>query len=187
MGIIQPILMMLGKHLRGTKPKVLPDNVDVVVVLGGKILADGSPGSGLVKRVLRAAELLDKGMADNVILSGGIKRQTQSESTVMEEILESHLARSDLRVVLENQSETTLENARNCSRIMKDNEWYSAIIVTSPYHVPRAVDAFRCFGVDAIGCQAFTPDEYTDCVHLRVILYELGARVKYQVYRGTCS
>lgn len=151
---------------------------DVVITLGGRILADGSLSTGIVSRVMKTAELLNAGVADAVILTGGSDRQGRSESLAMKTVLRKHLKRQGLSILIEDESQNTAESARNCIDLMRLHEWDQAILVTSPYHVSRAVESFRSRGANVTGCSAFLPECYDLATLLYVISYEIGARLK---------
>jgi uncharacterized SAM-binding protein YcdF (DUF218 family) len=55
------------------------------------------------------------------------------------------------RIVLEDQATSTFWSAVYCARILRQHGWWSALIVSDRYHLPRAVFTFRCLGVAAMG------------------------------------
>lgn len=57
-------------------------------------------------------------------------------------------------IIVEDRATTTFESVLECSRIMHQKKWSSAIVVTDPYHLFRAIVVFRCFGIQAIGSAA---------------------------------
>ena len=58
------------------------------------------------------------------------------------------------RLVLETESRSTIENARCSARIMRARGWTKALVVTDAVHLPRALMAFRAFGIEAKGAAA---------------------------------
>nr|WP_233804238.1 YdcF family protein [Paraburkholderia sp. HP33-1] len=83
-----------------------------------------------------------------VIVSGGNpQRHSATEAdTYLPYLLRQQVPRSD--IVLENRSRTTYENARNVSAIVGQSHYDKLILVTSAYHMPRALLDFQCFGVE---------------------------------------
>ena len=61
-------------------------------------------------------------------------------------------------VIAETASVNTLQNLRNARAIMEAQGWRSAIVVTSDYHVQRALWIARDEGVRAVGAAAPSPD-----------------------------
>ena len=102
-----------------------PQKADVIIVLNGSD-----------DRVPYAAELYQLGYAGKVLLSG-------DDSYMTQQALASGIPQSAL--LLENQSKTTFENARYSLKIVQDQGYKSAIVVTSAYHTRRAGIIFDQF------------------------------------------
>ncbi|MCC8401531.1 YdcF family protein [Paraburkholderia sp. MMS20-SJTN17] len=83
-----------------------------------------------------------------IIVSGGNpQRHSATEAdTYLPYLLRQQVPRSD--IVLENSSRTTYENARNVSAIVGRSHYDTLILVTSAYHMPRALLDFQCFGLE---------------------------------------
>ena len=58
------------------------------------------------------------------------------------------------RIQLEDKSVNTVENLRNARRIMAEAGWRSAILVTSDYHLQRALWLARDLGMEVCGAAA---------------------------------
>ncbi|MDH3255234.1 MAG: YdcF family protein [Acidobacteriota bacterium] len=111
-------------------------DVDAIVVLGCRVLADGSPSGHLARRVQKAVDLWRQGRAPIVVFSGGGK---PSEAFVAAR----HAADLGLvpsAVVLEERSSTTTENARFSAELIRCKD---VLVVTDSYHVVRAGRIFR--------------------------------------------
>ena len=61
-------------------------------------------------------------------------------------------------VIAETESVNTAENLKNARAIMAAQGWRSAIVVSSDYHVQRALWIARDQGVQAVGAAAPSPD-----------------------------
>lgn len=122
--------------------RVLDDaRFDVVVVLGCRVLPDGSAGPALVRRAAEGARLVREGRAERLVISGGQARAGTSEAkAALPHALEAG-ARPD-RILLEERSRTTDENASEVAALLADRE-LAILLVTDAYHVPRSVRLFR--------------------------------------------
>ena len=111
-----------------------PAKADIIIILGG-----GSGGAH--ERPIRAAEFFNKGAAPRILLSGA------GDDTINRHILMKRgVPATDIQ--LEDQSETTRENAEYSIRILREENIHSAIIVTSWYHSRRALKTFQHFAPD---------------------------------------
>ncbi len=126
-----PILQTLGDFL------VIHDPLgpaDAVVAISG---------DGTGERAGTGAALVSEGYAPWLILSGSSTGHPQggAAADMLRDALGTGLPRE--RIIVENQSESTFENARNTLRIMQARGLRRAIVVTSPYHTRRAARVFR--------------------------------------------
>ena len=126
------------------------DVADVAVVLGAAVWPGGRPSPTLARRTLHGVALLRAGAARHLLLTGGVGRHPPSEASVMRELAE-HAGVARARIVLDEQATTTLDSARACAAIIAARGWRRVLIVTDRYHLPRALLAFRRFGVAAQG------------------------------------
>ncbi len=127
---------------------------DGIVVLGGAISPDISAARGAValdeaaERVTVAAELARRYPSARIIYSGG------SNAVLFDEGVEAVFAVRQLealgvtheRITAEEQSRNTVENAvfsRLLANPKPEERW---LLVTSAYHMPRAMAAFRAAG-----------------------------------------
>jgi uncharacterized SAM-binding protein YcdF (DUF218 family) len=114
----------------------VPHSADAIVVIGG----DHKP-----ERVRRAVELFEQGYAPLVIISAGTmvmeSGQWMHEAHVMREQA-LRLGLPDAAMILETQSQTTIENAVYSKRLCEERHIDSILLVTSAYHSRRARMAF---------------------------------------------
>jgi uncharacterized SAM-binding protein YcdF (DUF218 family) len=109
-----------------------PANADIIIVLGG---------GGSHERPIRAAEFFNKGAAPRILLSGA------GDDTINRHILMRRGVPA-AAIQLEDQSETTRQNAEYSIQILREENIHSAIIVTSWYHSRRALKTFEHFAPD---------------------------------------
>jgi uncharacterized SAM-binding protein YcdF (DUF218 family) len=126
---------------------------DAVVVLGAAPADGGGPSLALIRRVRHGTDIFKAGLADVLILSGGPVRHAVPEAHIMRALaLEAGIEPE--RILIEDRSTRTLENAINTARLMASRGWRRALIVTDPCHLPRALVTFRWFDVAAEGSAA---------------------------------
>lgn len=99
------------------------------------------PGGGGVERPARAVELLRKGSAPRVLLSGAGEDPAMRAKLREERI-------PDARILLESKSASTKENAEFTAEILRAQKITNAIIVTSWYHSRRALACFQKLAPD---------------------------------------
>ena len=122
---------------------------DVVVVLGNEVLADGTPSPRLAARLDAAARIHAGGLADNIIVSGGIGASGFSEADVMADYLVSAGVDAD-QILIDSEGVTTRATATNAAALMEERGWTSVIVATQFFHIPRTQLAFEQAGVESV-------------------------------------
>jgi vancomycin permeability regulator SanA len=78
-----------------------------------------------------------------IIFTGGFKTNKDlSEAKFMAEYAVK-LGVAEVDIILEEQANTTIGNAVYCKKILADNSFESAIVVTSPHHLRRSKYIFK--------------------------------------------
>jgi uncharacterized SAM-binding protein YcdF (DUF218 family) len=113
---------------------------DAIVVLGCRVTPHGTASSALARRARRGAALLADGRASRLVLTGGVGDHAPSEARAALAIAREAGADAD-RIVLEERSTSTLENARFAREVLPDAR--SVLVVTDAYHALRAARFFR--------------------------------------------
>ena len=127
---------------------------DGIVVLGGAITPDVSAARGVValneaaERITVAAELARRYPNARIIYTGG------SNALMFDRIAEAPFAVRELealgvahdRITAEEQSRNTVENAVFSRLIAQPKSGERWLLVTSAYHMPRAIAVFRAAG-----------------------------------------
>jgi uncharacterized SAM-binding protein YcdF (DUF218 family) len=122
---------------------------DAIVVLGARVEPDGRPGSDLTSRTYHAVDLWQAGYAPAIICTGGYKNERLSAANVCRRFaVELGVPPDDVR--LADGTTNTIEDAAATARVMADNGWRTAILVSHPLHLFRARWLFREAGVDAV-------------------------------------
>jgi uncharacterized SAM-binding protein YcdF (DUF218 family) len=128
---------------------------DVAILLGGMLeepeKRGGEPGvSGAADRALHAARLYRAGRVRNILISAGNLQWQQTRAPEAEQIAyllkEWGVPRDAL--IIEDQSRNTVENAARSKPVWDAHGFRSGLLVTSAFHMPRALAVFRRAGVD---------------------------------------
>jgi len=122
---------------------------DVAIVLGSKVEVSGVPSTRLRARLDRAVELYKQGLFQHVIVSGGTGSEGFDEAAVMKAYLIEKGVPGD-QVYVDSQGASTYLTAKNSSRMMKENNWRSALVVSQYFHISRTKLALRRFGVSPV-------------------------------------
>ena len=133
------------------------DGADCLIVLGAKLHPDGSMSRSLKCRCDAAIDAYRRGVAGTIIVCGGqVKDAPRSEASAMKRYL-MDAGIPDEKILQEDQSVNTFENLRNTRAIMDACGLKRAALVTSDYHLERALWLTRVAGIDACGIPAACP------------------------------
>ena len=134
-----------------------PKKCGCIIVLGAKVHPDGSMSKSLQYRCEAAMTAWESGAALRLILCGGkVGEAPCSEASVMQKFLTQKGMPAEA-LILEDQSQNTVENLKFAKAIMEQNGFADAAIVTSDYHVQRAIWIARKFSIRACGVPAKSP------------------------------
>lgn len=124
----------------------------VVIILGNRVNNDGTMSKIQEERLLMALEIEQMFHPDYYIVSGGManKKANVTEAFLMSEYLKNNGIDSN-KIILEDQSLSTIENASFSIPIAKKLGADTIVICTSAYHLCRAIyNTFSLF-VEALG------------------------------------
>jgi len=121
---------------------------DVIVILGGGIYNSGTLKEDSINRLIEGY-VLYKRIKTPIILSGGNTEGKIAEVTIMAKILRE-LGVNEKVIIEESKSRDTSENAKNVAKICKEKDFRKIILVTSAYHMKRAVILFKNKGFDIV-------------------------------------
>jgi uncharacterized SAM-binding protein YcdF (DUF218 family) len=118
-------------------------NSDAAIVLGAKSFVDGKVNQCVTARVEHAVDLYKNGYVKKIIMSGGTDKKPifngTNEGAEMKKMALSYdenINPDD--ILVEGESTSTYENLIFSEKLMSQNQLNSAIIVTEPFHSPRA-------------------------------------------------
>src|SRR5262245_1809864 len=149
----EPAANALWDALESSAPSTASKDVryDAVVVLSGLVDEPDieSPSyNENVERLLAAFDLLRRERAQLALLSGGSNSPgTQAEAPVLAAQLVRWGIASE-RLVVEVESHNTHENAMFSARIIRERGWKKILLITSAFHMPRALGCFRAEGIE---------------------------------------
>ncbi len=129
----------------GQRERAVPS--DVLVVLGARVLPDGSPSAALLARIEKAVELYHQGVAPRLLFSGGVGVYPPAEARVMRDVA-VRLGVPPEACLLEEQSHSTEQNARFSARLLRQMGARRVVVVSDPYHLLRARQYFRLQGFE---------------------------------------
>lgn len=138
------------------KKKRLARRSDCLIVLGAKVHPDGRLSHTLQFRCAAAAEAYRNGIASAVIVCGG---QGEDEPVKEAEAMRAELMRLGVpedAVLMEDASRNTRQNLLGAKALMEARRWKTCAVVTSDYHVQRALWIARDLGMDACGIPSKT-------------------------------
>ena len=146
-----------GRHVR---------HGDCILVLGAKVRPDGSMSNALRLRCERALQLFEQGAASYIIACGGVCDGPISEASVIRAFLTEKGVPAE-RILLEDQSVNTWENLINARKIMDAHGMHRAVLVTSDYHLTRALWMAKGQGLNAVGAASLSSRKLSHFVRTR--------------------
>lgn len=130
------------------------EQADAAIVLGAGA-SDSAVSAVYRERIHHGIWLYENGYADYLILTGGIGQgNTLSDAYVAKQYAISRGVPEDV-IFIEELSTITEENLENAKVIMDDHSMDTAIIVSDPLHMKRAMLMAKDYGISA--CSSPTP------------------------------
>ena len=117
--------------------EALPAPADAIVVFAGGVGESGKAGGGTQERAQRAIDLYKSGYSNHLIFSSGY-----TYSFPEAELMRSMAVQQDVppaAIVLERRSRDTHQNVAFTDEILRAQRWTSVLLVSSPYHMRRAL------------------------------------------------
>ena len=141
-------------------------DADVIIVLGAQVKEDGTPSVALERRLTAALESYQQKQRTIIVCGAQGSNEPRPEGEVMREWL---LARGvpEGDVIAETASMNTRQNLTNAKEIMQAHGLTRALVVTSDYHVARALELCRQTGIEAAGKGSPSKPEYFLKNHFR--------------------
>jgi uncharacterized SAM-binding protein YcdF (DUF218 family) len=153
-----PIGLMVAAPLENRFPQPAPDLPPPfgIIVLGGAVNGPVSKARGEIvfgegERIIEAAFLAKRYPQARVIFTGGSGSLIpESKETPAARELLIRLGVDPGRLVVEDKSRNTEENAQFTAAILRPEPEQRWLLVTSAFHMPRAIGVFKKAGFDVV-------------------------------------
>ena len=176
-----PALWMAAAPLR---VEALPQQADAVVVFAGGVGESGQAGGGYQERLKHAVDLYRAGYAPRIIISSGFVFAFREAEVMRGLAIDNGVPES--AILLETQAANTRENVTYTNDILEQHGWRRILLVSSPYHMKRAILTWRkaAPGVEVIPepvpqSQFYAHARGASLNQIRGILQEYAAIVNY--------
>ena len=132
------LVWQIAEPLRLAAP---PRRVDAIVVFAGGVGESGKAGGGAQERLKQAVDLYRAGWARYLVLSSGYVYSYREAESMRTLAIDQGVPAAD--IVLEQRAANTYENVKFVDDILRDHRWTSILLVSSPYHMRRAVGVWH--------------------------------------------
>ncbi|MBI3181464.1 MAG: YdcF family protein [Myxococcales bacterium] len=151
---VPPVADSLLRGLEAPYEGIPVPEGDVVIVLGGGVRTGvqdlsgtGAPSYATLYRAVTGFRLQRRLKVPLIVSGGRVFETMAAEAPIAKRLLEDLGAPAE-GVLAEDQSRDTLENARESARLCKERGFRSPVVVTSAFHLTRALSAFRKVGLE---------------------------------------
>ena len=135
------------------------ENYDAIVVLGAQVKPDGQLSLQLTWRMDEAYALWEKQPCLIVTCGAQGANEPAPEGQVMKEYLMAKGVPEE-QILVDDTSFNTRQNLRNAARLLESAGAKQVMIVTSDYHLPRAMALAQDMGLSSSGKGSPTKAEY---------------------------
>ena len=147
--------VLQGLEARFPKPAGDPQSLDCMIVLGGAFETEVTTTRGGIElnqaadRFVEALRLARRFPEAAILVSGGdgsLSGDYEGDAVASARFFATFGIASD-RLVRETASRTTAENVANSRSLLSDRRMENCLLITSAFHMPRAIGLFRAAGV----------------------------------------
>lgn len=148
------ILQVLENRI--ARPATLPANLSCIIILGGafenEVIAKrgGIELNQAADRFVEGLKLAQAHPGARILVSGGdgsFSGQYDGDAQTSETFFSTFGIAPD-RLIREDRSRTTFENAANTRQLLEANGLSNCALITSAFHMPRSIGLFRKLGID---------------------------------------
>lgn len=149
-------VLLQGLEDRIPRPASLPADLSCIIILGGsfenEVIAKrgGMEFNQAADRFVEGLRLAQSHPSARILVSGGdgsfsgtYDGDAQTSKTFF-----TTFGIAPERLIREDQSRTTFENAANTKQLLEENGLSNCALITSAFHIPRSVGLFRKLGID---------------------------------------
>lgn len=155
---------------------------DVAVVLGAATYF-GNVSNVYRARLDHSVELYNDGYVSKIIATGGmgIGNETSDAYAAKQYLIDQGIPEND--ILIEEKSTVTQENVVNAKAVMEENGLKTALIVSDPLHMRRAVSMAKDAGIEAFSSPTCESAYVSWKTKLPFLLRETGNYIGYRWYR----
>lgn len=136
-----------------------PSAYDSIIVLGAQVQATGEPSVQLRWRLDKAVEMYQASPCAVVVCGAQGKDEPAPEADVMRDLLIADGIPAET-IHTDPTSTDTYQNIRNAKEIIEALGLSSPLIITSDYHLSRAMDIAKAEGLKSQGAASPTKQEF---------------------------
>ena len=129
---------------------------DVIILLGGGVsdkapdlTGVGAPSGDMLERTVTAVRIQKRLNVPIIVTGGVVFKGKAAEAPIVKRFLVDLGVPSE-RVIIEDKARDTIENAKYSKEICEKDGYKNPILVTSAYHMKRAVLSFKKVDMDVL-------------------------------------
>ena len=126
-----------------------PGNTQAIIVLGAQVNPDGQPSRQLELRLLEALKAYEAAPKPVIVSGAQGKDEPVTEASVMKSWLEQKGV-DPQHILMEDKSFNTRQNLENAKALLGEGV-KDVLIITSDYHLPRAMSIAKDLGLNPSG------------------------------------
>ncbi|MBP1857738.1 YdcF family protein [Rhizobium herbae] len=151
-------VMLQGLENRIARPASLPADLSCIIILGGSFENEVIAARGGIEfnqaadRFIEGLKLAQSHPAARILVSGGdgsFSGTYEGDAQAAETFFPTFGIAPE-RLIREDQSRTTFENAANTKQLLEAKGLSDCVLITSAFHMPRSVGLFRKLGITVI-------------------------------------
>ena len=141
------VLMVCWKETHVAAPG---KDYEAMLVLGAQVKPDGTPSLQLQWRLEKAAETYRQKKVPVVVCGGQGGNEPAPEAIVMRDVLVGLGVDEDM-ILMDATSASTHSNIKNAMQLLEGRNVTKVMVITSDYHLPRAIAIAEDNGLTAYG------------------------------------
>lgn len=157
-------------------------NADVAIVLGASTY-NGHPSPVYQERINHAVDLYNKHLVKKIIMTGGYGKGNPVSDAYNAKLYAISQGVSEDDILTEDQSTVTLENLINAKKIMDVEHYKTALIVSDPLHMKRAMLQAKDAGITAYTSPTQSSRYRTRDTKFKFLKREVTNYIGYKWYR----
>ena len=114
-----------------------PQQADAIVIFAGGAGETGRAGGGALERLKQAVDLYKAGYARSLIISSGYVYTLHEAEVMRASAIDEGIPAP--AILLEEKASNTYQNVRYVDDILRAHSWTRILLVSSPYHMRRAL------------------------------------------------